>query len=312
MEASTIAQRAVPETSVFGTARPRYGEAVIRVLLVMAAGVTVLTTIGIIYALFSETYRFLQEVPLHDFLFGTEWSPLFSDPQYGVLPLVCGTLVITAISTLVAVPLGVGSAIYLSEYAQPRTRKIIKPALELLAGVPTIVFGFFALTFLTPLLQSIGIDVGTFNALSAGLVIGVLVVPTIASISEDALSAVPIGLREAAYGLGASHFQAATRVIVPAALSGIVASVVLGVSRAIGETMVVLLAAGQVPNLTIDVRQPMETMTAFIAATGKGDVPTGSIGYKTIFAVGALLFVMTFVLNMVSNRITRRYRETYE
>ncbi|MFY9489181.1 MAG: phosphate ABC transporter permease subunit PstC, partial [Solirubrobacterales bacterium] len=205
-----------------------------------------------------------------------------------------------------------GSAIYLGEYAHPRTRKIVKPILELLAGVPTVVFGFFALATVTPFLKSIGLDVEVFNALSAGLVVGILVVPTIASVSEDALAAVPNGLREASYGLGATKFQTSVKVMVPAALSGIIASVVLGAARAIGETMVVLIASGARPNLTWNVTEPIQTMAAFIAATGKGDIPTGSLDYKTIFAVGSLLFVMTFVLNMFSNSMVRRYREEYE
>ncbi len=298
--------------AVFGRSRPHYGEMVIRGVLLVAALVTVVTTIGIVYVLASETIAFFKEVPVADFLFGTKWSPLFADPQYGVIPLVTGTLAITAIAMLVAIPLGIGSAIYLSEYANPRVRKVVKPTLEILAGVPTVVFGYFALTALTPFLRDLGIDLDIFNALSAGIAVGILVLPTIASISEDALRAVPRGLREASFGLGATRRQTAVTVMVPAAISGIVASIVLGISRAIGETMVVLIAAGQKPNLTEDPREPMETMTAFIAATGKGDVPTGSIEYKTIFAVGALLFLMTLVLNVFSNRLVKRFRQEYE
>jgi phosphate transport system permease protein len=257
-----------------------------------------------VFALFSETISFLGEVPLKDFLFGTTWSPLFNPPSYGVIPLVTGTLLTTAIGMIVGIPLGVGSAIYLSEYATPRTRKFFKPILETLAGVPTVVFGYFALTVMTPWLRKIGIEVDVFNALSGGLVIGILIVPTIASISEDALSAVPRGLREASFGLGAGKLATSLRVVVPAAFSGIVAAIVLGASRAIGETMVVLLAAGQRPNLTVDVKEPVETMATFI--------PTGSLDYKTIFAVGALLFIMTFVLNIFSTWMVNRYREEYE
>jgi phosphate transport system permease protein len=307
-----LAAKTDATASVFARSRPRYGELVIRAFLVIAALITVLTTVGIVFALASETISFLGEVPLQDFLFGTTWSPLFQPPSYGVVPLVVGTLLTTAIGLVVGIPLGVGSAIYLSEYATPRTRKFFKPVLETLAGVPTVVFGYFALTVVTPWLRKIGIEVAAFNALSGGLVIGILIVPTIASISEDALSAVPQGLREASFGLGAGRFQTSLRVVVPAAFSGIVASVVLGASRAVGETMVVLLAAGQRPNLTLDVREPVETMATFIAATGKGDIPTGSLEYKTIFAVGALLFVMTFVLNIFSTWIVNRYREEYE
>lgn len=298
--------------AVFERSRPRYGELLIRGALIAAALLTVLTTVGIVLSLARETIAFLKEIPIQDFLFGTEWAPLFNPPSYGVLPLVAGTLQITAIGLFVAIPLGVGSAIYLSEYASSRARRTVKPILEILAGVPTVVFGFFALTAVTPFLRSIGIEVEVFNALSGGLVVGFLVIPTIASVSEDALSAVPSGLREASYGLGATKFQTSVKVMVPAALSGIIASIVLGASRAIGETMVVLIASGAKPNLTWDITEPIQTMAAFIAATGKGDIPTGSIDYKTIFAVGSLLFVMTFVLNMVSNWMVRRFREEYE
>ncbi len=314
MEAASTSARAAPGTSILGAARPRYGEKVIKALLFAAAMVSVLTTVGIVASLLGETITFFGDVGVGEFLTGTEWAPLFSDPKFGVLPLVGGTLLITGIALAVAIPLGLGSAIYLSEYASSRTRKLLKPVLELLAGIPTIVFGYFALTFFTPeiLRGLLNQDVQVFNALSGGIVMGFMVLPTIASVSEDAMSAVPGSLREGAYGLGASRLQVSLRVVVPAALSGIVAAIVLGVSRAIGETMIVLVAAGQVPNLGIDPRQAYETMTAFIAATGKGDVPTGSVGYKTIFAVGTTLFVMTLVMNAISIRFVRRYRQVYE
>lgn len=308
---ATIQGETAPAVSL-SRSRPRYGESAIIALLFIAALITVVTTIAIVLSLAGETISFLQEVPIQEFLFGTDWSPLFKPPSYGVVPLVLGTLKITAIGMVVAVPLGVGAAIYLNEYANPRVRKVVKPILEVLAGVPTVVFGFFALTAVTPFLASIGIEVGVFNALSAGLVVGVLVIPTIASVSEDALTAVPHGLREASYGLGATKRQTSLGVLVPAALSGIIASIVLGTSRAIGETMVVLLAAGQIPSMSLNPLGPSQTMAGFIAATGKGDVPQGSLEYKTIFAVGALLFVITFVLNMLSNAAVRRYREEYE
>ncbi len=297
-----------------GTARRRWGEEVIKGLLFLAAIVSVLTTTGIVFSLAEETIQFFREVGVADFLFGTEWSPLFAQPKFGVLPLVTGTLLITAIALCVAIPLGLGAAIYLSEYASNRVRKTVKPVLELLAGIPTIVFGYFALTFFTPtiLKELLGADVQVFNALSAGIIMGFMVVPTIASISEDAMSAVPAALREGAFGLGASKLQVSTRIVFPAALSGIVAAIVLGISRAIGETMIVLVAAGQVPNLTADPRQSVETMTTFIAATAKGDVAVGSIGYKTIFAVGMTLFVMTLVMNAISIRFVRKYRQVYE
>jgi phosphate transport system permease protein len=310
----TTSASATPGTPVLGVARKRWGEEAIKGLLFLAALLSILTTAGIIFSLVEETISFFGEVGIGEFLFGTEWAPLFSEPNFGVLPLVTGTLLITAVAIAVAIPLGLGAAVYLAEYASPRVRKTVKPVLELLAGVPTIVFGYFALTFFTPtiLRDVLGADVQVFNALSAGIIMGFMVVPTIASVSEDAMSAVPAALREGAFGLGATKLQVSTRVVFPAALSGIVAAIVLGISRAIGETMIVLVAAGQVPNLTADPRQSVETMTTFIAATAKGDVPTGSIGYQTLFAVGTLLFVLTFVMNLVSIRFVRRYRQVYE
>jgi phosphate transport system permease protein len=253
-------------------------------------------------------------VPIGDFLFGTKWTPLFEPPSFGVIPLVSGTFVITGIAMLVAVPLGLGAAIYLSDYARPRVRKTVKPVLELLAGVPTIVFGYFALTFFTPeILRGLfGDGIGIFNALSAGILVGFLIVPTVASISEDAMTAVPASLREGAFGLGASKLQVTLRVVFPAALSGIVASIVLGVSRAVGETMVVVIAAGLIAQTSLKVWEPMETMTAFIAATAKGDIATGSTAYKTIFAVGTTLFVITLIMNLISIRFVRKYRQVYE
>lgn len=292
---------------------PRYGETIIRWILILCAAISILTTIGIIWSLFVPAFQFFQEVPITSFLFGTDWSPLFADAQFGVLPLVCGTFVITGIACLVAIPLGLMSAIYLSEYAKPKTRKIIKPILELLAGIPTVIFGFFALEFVTQVvLQSIWPETEVFNALSAGLVMGIMIVPTIASLSEDAMAAVPSGLREGAYALGSTKRQVATKVVVPAALSGIIAAFVLGISRAIGETMIVAIAAGLQPALSLNVLEGMQTMTSFIAAAGSGDLPTGSIGYKTIFAVGSLLFIITFIMNAISIKLVRKYREVYE
>ena len=243
---------------------------------------------------------------------GTEWAPLFEPALFGVVPLIVGTLSVTFWAVLVAIPLGLGSAIYLSEYAGTRMRSILKPMLELLAGIPTIVYGYFALTFFTPLLRDLGIGVDIFNVLSAGLIMGVMILPTVASLSEDAMSAVPRDLRDGAFALGATRREVATRIVVPAAVSGITASFVLGISRAVGETMIVLVAAGQQPNLTFDPREAVETMSAFIAATGAGDVPTGSVEYKTIFAVGATLFVMTLILNVISIKLVERFREEYE
>jgi phosphate transport system permease protein len=305
-----LATRAEPLT--LAPPRKRWGEAVIKGILALCALVSVATTVGIVVALFLPAIEFFQEVNFIDFVTGTEWSPLFLDGKFGVIPLIAGTLSVTFWACLVAIPFGLGAAIFLSEYARPRTRKVLKPALELLAGIPTVVFGYFALTFVTPLLRDIGLDVGVFNALSAGLVMGVMIIPTVASLSEDAMSAVPRELRDGAYALGSNKLQVSTRIVVPAAVSGIVAAFVLGISRAIGETMIALLAAGQQPNLTFDPREAVETIAAFIAATGAGDVPTGSVEYKTIFAVGATLFVMTFIVNAISIRLVRRFREVYE
>jgi phosphate transport system permease protein len=293
-------------------ARRRIGEDVVKGVLALCALVSVVTTVGIVLALFQPAIEFFRDVSLVDFLTGTEWAPLFEPQHFGVIPLITGTLLVTAVASIVAMPLGLGSAIYLSEYASRRSRNVLKPLLEILAGIPTVVFGYFALTFVTPLLRDLGVGVDIFNTLSAGLVMGVMLIPTIASLSEDAMGAVPGALRDGAYALGSTKLQVATRIVVPAAISGIVASFVLGLSRAVGETMIVLIAMGQQPNLTFDPREAAEAMTAFIAATGAGDVPTGSVEYKTIFAVGATLFVMTLVMNIVSIRLVRKYQEVYE
>ena len=292
--------------------RRRYGEDVVKILLGICALISIVTTVGIVVALFLPAFEFFQEISIVDFITGTNWSPLFEPAEFGVLQLVSGTINVTLLASLVAMPLGLGAAIYLSEYASPRMRGILKPALEILAGIPTIVFGYFALTFMTPLLRDIGIQVDIFNTLSAGLVMGVMLMPTVASLSDDAMGAVPRDLRDGGYALGSSKMQVSTRIIVPAAVSGIVASFVLAFSRAVGETMIVLIAMGQQPNLTLNPKEAAEAMTAFIAATGAGDVPTGSIEYKTIFAVGSLLFVMTLIINIVAIRLVRKYREVYE
>jgi phosphate transport system permease protein len=292
--------------------RRRRGEDAVKGVLALCALVSVATTVGIVAALLEPSIEFFRAVDLGAYATGREWAPLFEPPRFGVLPLVVGTLSVTVWACAVCMPFGLGAAIYLSEYARPRVRKTLKPALEVLAGIPTVVFGFFALTFFTPLLQDIGIEVGTFNVLSAGLVMGVMLIPTVASISEDAMASVPQELRDGAYGLGASRLQVATRIVVPAAVSGIVASYVLAISRAIGETMIVLIAAGTLPQLTFDPREQIETMTAFIGATGIGDVPTGSIEYKTIFAVGLTLFAFTLIMNVIAIRLVGRFREVYE
>jgi phosphate transport system permease protein len=305
-------EAAAPQPLRLRASRRRWGEDVVKVVLALCAFVSVATTVGIVVALFVPAFEFFGEVSIVDFLTGTEWAPLFEPASFGVLPLVAGTLLVTACAALVCIPFGLGSAIYLSEYAQARTRKILKPALEVLAGIPTVVYGYFALTFVTPLLQDLRLPVGVFSALAAGLVMGVMLLPTVASISEDSMAAVPQDLRDGAYALGSTRVQVATRIVVPAAISGIIASFVLAISRAVGETMIVLIAAGGQPNFTWNPLEAIQTMTAFIAATGQGDVPTGSIEYKTIFAVGATLFVMTFVMNLISIRLVRRFREVYE
>jgi len=247
-----------------------------------------------------------------DFFTGTTWAPLFEPSSFGVIPLIVGTFSVTFWALLVAIPFGLGSAIYLSEYASPKRQVVLKPMLEILAGIPTVVYGYFALTAVTPLLRAMGLQVEIFNVLAGGLVMGVMLIPTIASLSEDAMAAVPQGLRDGAYGLGADKLQVSTRVIVPAAMSGIIASFVLGISRAVGETMIVLIAVGQQAKLTFNPIEGVSTLTAFIGATGNGDLPTGSTEYKTIFAVGLTLFVMTLVMNIISIRLVRKYREVYD
>jgi phosphate transport system permease protein len=292
--------------------RRRSGEAVVKALLAACALVSIATTVGIIVALLFPAIEFFSEISIVDFFTGKEWAPLFEPAHFGVLPLAAGTISVTLWACIVCIPLGLGAAIYLSEYARPRVREVLKPTLEILAGIPTVVYGYFALTFVTPLLRDVGLPVDIFNVLAAGLVMGVMLIPTVASLSEDAMAAVPRTLRDGAYALGSRKLQVATKIVVPAALSGIIASFVLAVSRAVGETMIVLIAAGQQPTLTFDPRRAVETMTAFIAATGAGDVPTGSIEYKTIFAVGLTLFAATLVTNLVAIRLVRRYREVYE
>ena len=279
--------------------------------LFLCALLSVGTTVGIIVVLAVETAAFLREVPITDFLFGTEWTPLFSSPSFGVLPLVAGTVLVSVIAMLVALPMGLLSAIYLSEYANPRVRRILKPVLELLAGVPTVVYGYFALLFVTPILQGFLPQLTTANALSPGIVMGIMILPLVSSLSEDAMRAVPNGLREGSYALGATKMQTSLRVVVPAAFSGITAAFILAVSRAVGETMIVAIAAGQQPRLTFDPTVPIETMTAYIVQVSLGDTPQGTLEYRTIFAVGMLLFVGTFGLNLVSAWLRQRYREEY-
>jgi phosphate transport system permease protein len=284
--------------------------AIERVLFLCAAG-SVLVTLGIILVLLFETVAFLAEVPVTEFLFGTVWTPLFYDKRFGVLPLVTGTLLASAIAMVVALPAGLLTAVYLSEYASSPIRRVVRPVLEVLAGVPTVVYGYFALQFVTPLLQPIVPGLAGFNALSPGIVMGIMILPLVSSLSEDALQSVPNGLREGAYALGATRLQTSLRVVVPAAFSGISAASILAVSRAIGETMIVAIAAGQQPRLTLDPRVPVETMTAYIVQVSLGDTPAGTLEYRTIFAVGMLLFVSTFALNLLSNWLRNRFREEY-
>jgi phosphate transport system permease protein len=297
------------------SSRSRF-EGAIRALLLAAAVVSVLTTLAIVFSLLRETIAFFGDVPAHEYLFGTKWTPQFGGDQqsFGVLPLIWGTLYLTGIGLIVAIPVGILSGIYLSEFAPGRVRKLVKPVLELLAGVPTIVFGYFALTFFTPevLRSALGLGVNQFNALSAGIILGILVIPTIATLVEDAMSAVPSSLREGSAGLGANKVQTSLRVVFPAALSGVVAALVLGASRAVGETVIILIAGGQQPRLSLDPYESYQSMAAFIAATARGDIPTGSIEYETIFVVGMTLFVLTLVLNVFSIRLVRRYRQVYE
>lgn len=280
-------------------------------LLFLCSFISILTTSGIVIVLFSESYQFFKLIPLGDFITGTKWAPLIEPKAFGILPLITGTLLVTVIACMVAMPIGLASAIYLSEYAPNRVRKIVKPVLEVLAGVPTIVYGFFALTFVTPIIREIMPQTGIFNALSASIVVGIMILPMVSSLSEDAMVAVPKSLRDGAYALGATRLEVAWKIVVPAAFSGIVASFVLAFSRAIGETMIVTVAAGATPKMTANPLESIQTMTAYIVQVSLGDTPHGSIEYGTIFAVGAALFVITFLLNIFAQFISRRYREEY-
>ena len=287
-------------------------EGVVRAILFAAAAASVLTTAGIIFTLLGETLQFFTQVSPVEFLTGTRWTPLFVSQHFGVLPLVNGTIAVAAVAMFIAVPFGLLAAIFMSEVAAPRLRTVLKPMLEILAGIPTVVYGYFALLFVTPILREIFPDMGIFNVLSAGIVMGFMILPMMASIAEDALQAVPVGLREGSYALGATKLETAVKVIVPAALSGILAAVILSISRAIGETMIVAIAAGQQPRMGFDLLNSMETMTAYIVQVSLGDTPQGTIEYQTIFAVGTLLFAMTFVMNLLGDWLVRRFREVYE
>jgi len=286
-------------------------ERIIESVLLLAALVSVFTTVGIVYVLVKESVVFFQHVPLVDFLTDTQWTPLFDDAHFGIMVLLSGTLTSSAVALAIAIPLGTIIAIYLSEFAPFRLREVAKPFLELLGGVPTIVYGYFALLFVTPLLQKIYPELSGFNLLSAGIVMGIMIIPYVSSISEDAMRAVPMGLREGSYAMGATRFQTATRVVVPAAFSGIASAYILGISRAVGETMILAVAAGMQPNLTFNPLEPAATITAFIVQVALGDLPHGSVGYQTIFAAGLTLLLFTLVCNVAGHVLRKRFRESY-
>jgi phosphate transport system permease protein len=284
---------------------------IVKWLFFACAAVSILTTIGILFTLFYQALSFFDEISVWDFLTGTRWTPILKPRSYGVLPLVSGTLLVTSIAAAVALPVGLMTAIFLSEYAPDKLRRILKPVLEILAGVPTVVYGYFALTFVTPLLQTFLDDLIIFNALSAGLVMGVMIIPMVSSLSEDAMIAVPRSLREGAYALGATRYEVSLRIVVPSALSGIIAAFILALSRAIGETMLVTIAAGATPRLTLNPMESIQTMTAYIVQLSLGEAPVGSLEYNTIFAVGLVLFAMTLMMNLLGFWFVRKYREIY-
>ena len=286
-------------------------EKAIEIVLLLAACVSVVTTVGIVYILLEESLAFFSHVSLWDFLTDTQWTPLFDDAHYGIIVLLSGTVTSSAVALLVAIPLGTIIAIYLSEFAGHKTRETLKPLLELLSAVPTIIYGYFALLFVTPLLQKIFPELPGFNVLAAGLVMGIMIIPYVASLSEDAMRAVPMGLREGSYAMGATRYQTAVRVVVPAAISGIASAYILGISRAVGETMILAVAAGMQPNLSFNPMEPAATITSFIVQVALGDLPHGSIGYQTIFAAGLMLLLLTLAFNMLGYWVRRRYREAY-
>ncbi|WP_239752568.1 phosphate ABC transporter permease subunit PstC [Mammaliicoccus sp. J-M40] len=288
-----------------------FADKAVPIVLLLIASVSVLTTIGILFTLLTETVTFFTRVNPMEFLLSKEWAPFSSDHKYGIFSLILGTLKVTAVATVFAVPVGLGAALYLSEYASDKSRRIIKPILEILAGIPTIVYGFFALTFVTPLLRSVFPELGSFNSISPGLVVGVMIIPMITSMSEDAMSSVPDSIKEGALGLGATKFELATKIVFPAALSGIIASIVLAISRAIGETMIVSLAAGSTPDSSFSLIGSIQTMTGFIVQVATGDATYGSDIYYSIYAVGFTLFLFTFIMNIISQWVTKRFREEY-
>lgn len=286
-------------------------ERVIESIMFLAAFVSVVTTLGIVYILVSESSVFFRQVPLSDFLFDRQWTPLFDDAHYGIMVLLSGTITSSVVALLVAIPLGTIIAIYLSEFAPFIVREVAKPFLELLGGVPTIIYGYFALVFLTPLLQKIYPDLPGFNLLSAGIVMGIMIIPYVASLSEDAMKAVPMALREGSYAMGATRLQTSLRVVMPAATSGIASAYILGISRAVGETMILAVAAGMQPNLTFNPTEPGATITSYIVQVALGDLPHGSIGYQTIFAAGLMLMLMTLAFNLLGYYMRKKFREVY-
>lgn len=290
----------------------RKSEKFIEMIMIACSLISVLTTLGIILVLSIDTIKFFAEVSFFDFITDTQWTPLFADKHFGILPLLAGTILTTVIATLVAVPVGISIAVYLNEYASKKFTATVKPILEILAAIPTVVYGFFALQFVTPLLQIFIPSLSGFNALSPGIVMGIMIIPYITSLSEDALRAVPKSLREASYGLGANKLQTAFKVMVPAASSGIIVSIILAISRALGETMIVAIAAGQQPNLTLNPLKSVETITTYIVQVSMGDVPQDSLEYRTIFAAGITLFAFTFILNNISFWIQKKYQNRYD
>lgn len=284
----------------------------VKLIFMACALVSILTTIGIVVSLLVQALPFFAEINAWDFLFGTNWSPILKPRAYGALPLVSGTVLVATLAALVAVPVGLGTAIFLSEYAPDKVRKVIKPLIEMLAGIPTVVYGYFALTLVTPQLQRVFPDMIVFNALSAGLVMGLMIIPMVASLSEDAMLAVPRSLREGAFALGANRLEVSVRVVIPAALSGIVSAFILGISRAIGETMLVTIAAGATPNMTFNPLESIQTMTAFIVQLSLGETPHGSLEFNTIFAVGLLLFLITIAMNLIGHLVVQKWRNQYE
>ena len=289
----------------------RTKERVIESLLLLSALSSIFITGSIVFVLFYEAAGFFKEVSVWEFLTGRQWIPLFAEPKFGILPLVCGTLLVTSIAVIVALPIGLVVAVYLSEYAPFKFKEVAKPILELLAAVPTVVYGYFALLFLTPILQTFIPNLSGFNALSPGIIMGIMIIPYVSSVSEDAMKAVPMQIREGSYAMGGTKFQTAFKVVIPSAFSGIAAAFVIGISRAIGETMVVAIAAGMMPNLTLNPIEPIQTLTAYIVGISLGDVPHGTLEYKTILAAGIALFLMTLFLNILGFWFRKRIREVY-